>query len=160
MTVEYKFFYDIPVLYLQSRSELEHSKFRETLRAGSVSDQVTFNAWQSSSRVEVCGYPFLGYIWRSCAQSSPTLGQLLTEQAYFGTTLDRAGSEQAYCGTTLDRAVSEQAYSGTTLDRAGSEMLTLLRGSKKSTIWSVAHIDSDGFDQSQKGSAERKRWST
>ena len=31
-----------PVPYLQSRSELEQSKFRKTLRAGSESDQVTF----------------------------------------------------------------------------------------------------------------------
>ena len=92
----------LPVPYLQSRSELEQSKFRETLRAGSESDQVTFYAWQSSSRVEVCGYPWqkssqgspiLGYPWQSWVQSRPTLEQLLTEQAYSGTTLDRAGSE-------------------------------------------------------------------
>ena len=34
----------LPVPNLQSRSELEQSKFRETLRAGSESDQVTFYA--------------------------------------------------------------------------------------------------------------------
>ena len=31
-----------PVLYLQSRSELEQTKFRETLRARSESDRITF----------------------------------------------------------------------------------------------------------------------
>ena len=32
----------LPVPYLHSRSELEQSKFRETRRAGSEADQVTF----------------------------------------------------------------------------------------------------------------------
>ena len=38
-----------------TRSELHQSKFMESLRAGSESDQVTFYAWQSNSRVEVGG---------------------------------------------------------------------------------------------------------
>ena len=131
------------------------TRFRETLRAGSESNQVTSYAWKSSSRVEVCGYtwqkssqssPILGYPWQRWVKSRPTLGQLLTEQAYSGTTLDRAGSEQA--------------YSGTTLDRAGSEMLALLWGNKKATIWSEAHLEFNGFNQNQRGPAERKCWST
>ena len=111
-----------PVPYLQSRSELERSKFRETLRARSESDQVTFYAWQSNSSAEVCGYH-----WQKSSCSSPILGY------------------------------PWQNWAQSWLRDVGST-----KRPQKSTFWSEAHLESDGFDRNQSeksaGPLKRKNW--
>ena len=139
--------------YLTARADQNWNKVKSGKL--SESDQVTFYAWLSSSRVELCGYPWqkssqsspiLGYPWQSWAQSRPALGQLLTKLAQGRPTL----------GQFLTELGPEQAHSWTTLDRAGSEMLVLIRSNKKTAFWSESHLESDGFDQNQRGPTERK----